>query len=131
MQKNCSTPDLAKLLLLFVVLLFAREGQSQKVQPQKTPVMPEAAPPLPGLVITLEKQAIREEEQVPVHLVLSNSFDKPLSDVTLSWNLPSALLHATARPINASPVIRRTSRSSRESRLRSKRRQQDWPLNAA
>jgi hypothetical protein len=103
MQKNCSTPDLAKLLLLFVVLLFAREGQSQKVQPQKTPVTPEAAPPLPGLVITLEKQAIREEEQVPVHLVLFNSSDEPLSDVTLSWNLPSALLTLYPQPCSTAP----------------------------
>ena len=105
MQKNCTTPDLVKLLLLFVVLLFTREGQSQKVQLQTRPVTPEAAPPLPGLVITLEKQAIREEEQVAVHVVLSNSSDKPLSDVTLSWNLPSALLTLYPQPCSTAPHV--------------------------
>jgi hypothetical protein len=79
MQKNCSTPNFAKLFLVLVALLFSRTGWSQK-----EPVRAEGTPPPPGLVITFEKQTIREDEEIPIHIVLSNPSDKPLSDVTLA-----------------------------------------------
>jgi hypothetical protein len=98
MQKNCSTPNFAKLFFVLVALLFSRTVWSQK-----EPVKAEGTPPPPGLVITFEKQTIREDEEIPVHIVLSNPSDKPLSDVTLSWNIPSALLRLYPQPCPSAP----------------------------
>jgi hypothetical protein len=43
-------------------------------------------------VISFERQTIWESDRLPVHVVLSNPSDKPLSNVSLSWNIPSAFL---------------------------------------
>jgi hypothetical protein len=98
MQENCSTPNFPKLFLVLVALLFSRAGWSQK-----EPVKAEATPPSPGLVITFEKQTIREEDEIPVHIVLSNPSDKPLNGVTLNWNIPSALLTLYPQPCPSAP----------------------------
>jgi hypothetical protein len=51
-----------------------------------------AAPVLPTLLISFERQTIWESDRLPVHVVLANPSDKPLSNVSLSWSIPSAFL---------------------------------------
>ncbi len=99
MQRNCSTPNFAKLCLMLVALLFSRTVQSEKEPGRAVGT----TPPPPGLVITFEKQSIREDEKLPVHIVLSNPTDNPLNDVTLSWNTPSALLTLYPQPCPSAP----------------------------
>jgi|GEM_PF-3388220 len=74
---------MCKSLLLITFLLAGLQGSAQTASPQN------AAPPTPVLVVSLERQAIRENDCVPVEAWLSNEGKHELSDVTLQVASPA------------------------------------------
>ncbi len=84
MSRNCAKSTAAKLFLAGLALLFSRVMLCQKA------TSPAAVTTVtPNLVISFERQTIRENDRIPVHVILSNPSDKALSDLTLSWDILS------------------------------------------
>jgi hypothetical protein len=77
-----------QLTFVLSALLFANTGLAQKDAAGET----EAPPVQAAMVISFERPTIRENDKVPVHVVISNPSDKLLSNVTLTWSIPSGVL---------------------------------------
>ena len=57
---------------------------------------PFPTPPKPTLAVVLQRQAIREDDELEAQVWISNDWDKPISDVTLQLNTPAFLSWARA-----------------------------------
>lgn len=77
-----------QLTLVLGALLFAKTGLAQEGSAGKQDEPPVKA----DMVVSFERPAIREKDKVPVHVVISNPSDRALSNVTLTWNIPSDVL---------------------------------------
>jgi len=71
------------LLATFVCTAFA-----QRPSPTAVPT-PFPTPPKPGLAVVLQRQAIRENDELEAQVSISNEWNQPISDVTLRVNTPA------------------------------------------
>jgi hypothetical protein len=72
------------LFVLFAGLFCGALAQ----RPSPTPF---PTPPKPGLAVVLQRQAIRENDELEAQVWISNEWDKPISDVALRVNTPAFL----------------------------------------
>jgi hypothetical protein len=81
------------LLILVAGLCFtARAQRTPTPTPTAAPTpTPFPTPPKPGLAVVLQRQAIRENDELEAQVWISNDWDKPLSDVALRLNTPAFL----------------------------------------
>jgi hypothetical protein len=78
----------SSLFLLIAALGCTALAQRPAASPSP---MPFPSPPKPGLAVVLQRQAIRENDELEAQVWVSNEWDKPISDVTLRVNTPSFL----------------------------------------
>jgi uncharacterized integral membrane protein len=71
--------------IALITLLLALAGR-----PTPTPT-PQGDPPKPSVAISFERQAIRENDAVAVHIWIANEWDYGLTDVTLRADVPAPL----------------------------------------
>jgi hypothetical protein len=80
-------------LLLLLVLLFTPGNlyaqRAPKPSPSPSPIVPDPTKPL--LLVSFERNAIRENDAVPVRIRFTNEWDKSLSNVTIYVDSPSTL----------------------------------------
>lgn len=74
------------LFLLLAGLFFSTLAQRPTPAPTPPP-----APPKPAIAIVLQRQAIRENDELEAQVWISNEWDKPISDVALQLNTPTFL----------------------------------------
>ena len=80
------------LAFLVMTLCMANAGWAKAESPPANPAAVEEKPVTPQLVISFERQTIRENDLIPVRVLLTNPSDKSLQDVSLSWKIPSNFL---------------------------------------
>ena len=78
----------APLFVLLAGLFFNTLAQRTAQTPAPTPA---PAPPKPGLAVVLQRQAIRESDELETQLWISNEWDKPITDVVVRLNAPAFL----------------------------------------
>ena len=81
---------LVSLLLLILVAGLFSSALAQRSSPTPSPT-PFPSPPKPGLAIVLQRQALRENDELEAQVWISNDWDKPISDVALRLNTPAFL----------------------------------------
>src|SRR6476646_275254 len=76
----------------FVILLAGLfcSTLAQRAAPSPAPT-PAPTPPKPGLAVVLQRQAIRESDELEAQVWISNDWAKPISDVTLRISTPAFL----------------------------------------
>lgn len=79
---------LPQLTILISALLFAKISLAQK----NAAAANEQPPVQAQMVVSFERPTIRENDKVPVHVVISNPSGKLLSNVILTWSIPSGVL---------------------------------------
>ena len=83
------------LLILVAGLCCSAYAQVPAPTPSVTPATatptPFPTPPKPTLAVVLQRQAIREDDELEAQVWISNDWDKPLSDVALQLNTPAFL----------------------------------------
>jgi hypothetical protein len=77
-------------LLLILLAGFFGGALAQRTSPTPAPT-PFPTPPKPSLAIVLQRQAIRENDELEAQVWISNEWDKPISDVALRLNTPAFL----------------------------------------
>jgi hypothetical protein len=77
--------------LLFLILAGVFTS-SVAQRPASSPApSPAPTPPKPGLAVVLERQVVRENDELQAQIWISNEWDKPISDVVLQVNVPAFL----------------------------------------
>ena len=77
-------------LLLLILAGFFGSALAQRPSPTPAPT-PFPTPPKPGLAIVLQRQAIRENDELEAQVWISNEWDKPISNVALRVSTPAFL----------------------------------------